>query len=126
MKKKIFTLAIVIMLCITLTNQIFATPRMHQLQSAQATSSSGKKTIVMENKSMTPPSLRYCDAALLVDLNSGRILYGKNCKKRIYPASTTKIMTAILAIVMGDFDEVVSASEKPLNPLPCMILRLVS
>lgn len=117
MKKKIFTLAIVIMLCITLTNQIFATSRMHQLQSAQATSSSGKKTIVMENKSMTPPSLRYCDAALLVDLNSGRILYGKNSKKRIYPASTTKIMTAILAIEMGDFDEVVSASEKAIEPI---------
>lgn len=120
MKKKILSLVIVVILCITLTNQTFAIRSLHQLQSAQAkpsSGSSGKKTVVMENESMNPPSLRYCDAALLVDLNSGRILYGKNSKKRVYPASTTKIMTAILAIEMGDFDEVVSASAKAIEPI---------
>lgn len=37
-------------------------------------------------------------AALLVDLNSGQVLYEQNADERRYPASTTKIMTALLTI----------------------------
>jgi len=37
-------------------------------------------------------------AAILVDANTGEVLYEKDADKRIYPASTTKMMTAILAI----------------------------
>ncbi len=36
--------------------------------------------------------------AILVDANTGEVLYEKDADKRIYPASTTKMMTAILAI----------------------------
>ncbi len=47
------------------------------------------------------------EALLLVDQDSGRILYEKNSDKKIYPASTTKIMTAILAIEYGKMDDMV-------------------
>ena len=40
----------------------------------------------------------YCKNDILMDLDSGNILYGKNIDERIYPASTTKILTAILTI----------------------------
>lgn len=43
-------------------------------------------------------------AILLADLNSGQILYSKNANKEIYPASTTKIMTVILALEHLDFE----------------------
>ncbi len=36
--------------------------------------------------------------AILVELNSGAILYAKNMNQRIYPASTTKVLTAMMAI----------------------------
>ena len=36
-------------------------------------------------------------AAILMDANTGVILYSKNIHERLYPASTTKIMTALLA-----------------------------
>ena len=39
-----------------------------------------------------------CLAALLVDENSGRVLYDKKAHDRIYPASTTKVLTALLVI----------------------------
>jgi D-alanyl-D-alanine carboxypeptidase (penicillin-binding protein 5/6) len=35
---------------------------------------------------------------LLMDMQSGQVLYGKNENERFYPASITKIMTAILAL----------------------------
>lgn len=36
--------------------------------------------------------------ALLIDSGTGKILYEKEANKKMYPASTTKIMTAILAL----------------------------
>ena len=35
----------------------------------------------------------YSPACILMDQNSGKILYSKNANTRMYPASTTKIMT---------------------------------
>ena len=35
---------------------------------------------------------------ILVELNSGTILYAKNMHQQNYPASTTKVMTALLAL----------------------------
>lgn len=37
-------------------------------------------------------------AAILIDAETGNILYEKNSEKRMYPASTTKIMTALVAL----------------------------
>jgi D-alanyl-D-alanine carboxypeptidase (penicillin-binding protein 5/6) len=50
--------------------------------------------------------------ALLMDVESGNILWGKNENQLVYPASITKIMTGILAIEnIGDFNEIVEISE---------------
>lgn len=52
------------------------------------------------------------ESALLLDANSGCVLYSKNEGARLPMASTTKIMTAIVAIESGDIDRVVKVSEK--------------
>ena len=39
-----------------------------------------------------------CKAALLVDANTGGIVYAKNEHQELYPASLTKIMTALLTL----------------------------
>ena len=52
----------------------------------------------------------YSQSAVLMDGDSGRVLYGKN-EKQIRPmASTTKIMTCILALEKGDLEDIVTAS----------------
>lgn len=53
------------------------------------------------------------DAAILIDMDTGRILYEKNIDKKVYPASTTKIMTGILILenYADRLDEVVTAGE---------------
>lgn len=50
--------------------------------------------------------------AILVDMECDEILYEKNAYERLYPASTTKIMTAILAIENGKMDDMVLVDEE--------------
>ena len=49
-------------------------------------------------------------AAIVVEYPSGRILYTKDEHARLAPASTTKIMTAILALEYGKLDDLVTAT----------------
>jgi D-alanyl-D-alanine carboxypeptidase (penicillin-binding protein 5/6) len=48
----------------------------------------------------------------LIDGDSGRVLYEKNEDERIAPASTTKIMTCMLAIENSNMDDTVTISGK--------------
>ena len=48
--------------------------------------------------SFTPDSEIYSEAAYLLNLDTGIVIYEKNPEKMQYPASLTKIMTAILAL----------------------------
>ncbi len=52
------------------------------------------------------------EAAVLIDGDTGAIMYGKNHLEQRPPASTTKVLTAILAIEQGDLAEVVSISKR--------------
>lgn len=53
----------------------------------------------------------YSRAAILVDSDTGDILYSKNADNKVYPASTTKILTAIIAIESLDLNSNIVASE---------------
>jgi serine-type D-Ala-D-Ala carboxypeptidase (penicillin-binding protein 5/6) len=59
----------------------------------------------------TPPTVT-AEAAVLMDSVTGDILFDKQAHKRKPPASTTKIMTAILAFELGRPDELVTVSPK--------------
>lgn len=52
----------------------------------------------------------YAQSAVLMDADSGRILYGKNEEEIMANASTTKILTCILALEMGNVEDYVLAS----------------
>ena len=52
----------------------------------------------------------YSTAAVLMDADTGRVLYGKNAEVSLPMASTTKIMTCILALELADPEETVTVS----------------
>ena len=52
----------------------------------------------------------YARSACLMDADSGRVLYSKDGENQMPMASTTKIMTCILALELGHPDELVTAS----------------
>ncbi|MFI3238180.1 MAG: serine hydrolase [Lachnospiraceae bacterium] len=62
-----------------------------------------------EVETIDPYSL-YSKAAVLMDADSKRVLYSKNGEEELPMASTTKIMTCILALEYGDLEEVVEIS----------------
>ncbi len=49
------------------------------------------------NAILKAPSVS-AEGAVLIDAVSGQVLYEKNAEKRLYPASTTKIMTALVTL----------------------------
>lgn len=52
------------------------------------------------------------EAAILIDAETGQILYEKNADMQLFPASTTKIITAILAIEYGNLNDIVTIDEE--------------
>ncbi len=52
----------------------------------------------------------YATAAVLMDADSGRVLYGKNEDQILAMASTTKIMTCIIMLENGNLEDTVSVS----------------
>lgn len=52
------------------------------------------------------------EASIIVDFDSGAILFEHNSDKRLQIASITKLMTVIIALEQGNLDDVVSVSNK--------------
>lgn len=55
------------------------------------------------------------EAAILIDVDTLEILYSKNPHQKLYPASTTKIMTGILAIELGNLSDIVTVDQEVVN-----------
>ena len=65
----------------------------------------------------------YSEGVYIMDAKTGQVLYEKNSNNQYMPASTTKIMTAILALEKCNLTDEVTISENPPKP---MVLLLVS
>ncbi len=50
-------------------------------------------------------------AAGLFDLNQRKVLYADRIHQRLFPASTTKVLTAYVALKYGNMDDIVTVSE---------------
>lgn len=60
----------------------------------------------------SPELILTADAAVLMDYQTGHILYGLNASKYLHPASTTKILTSILGLELGIKKEVVNVASE--------------
>lgn len=58
------------------------------------------------------------NASILIDNKTNKVLYSKNENKKMYPASTTKILTAILVIESSNLDDLVTASYDAIMSIP--------
>lgn len=57
-------------------------------------------------------------AAVLMDIDTKVILYAKNIHEKLYPASTTKIMTCLLAMENGNLDDMITFSHDAVFSVP--------
>src|SRR5476651_332823 len=74
---------------------------------------------------LTPPDAILARGALLIDAKTGEVLYARNPDERLLPASTTKLMTALIVyeklhlngyVTITDDDTKVEPSSVPLIP----------
>ncbi|HZK18129.1 MAG TPA: D-alanyl-D-alanine carboxypeptidase family protein [Clostridia bacterium] len=52
-----------------------------------------------------------CKGAVLINGRTGQVLYDTECEAKLYPASTTKILTAMIVLNKARLDEVVTVGE---------------
>ena len=73
--------------------------------------STEEETNQMREAELNGQPLIYSESAILMEKNTGKVLYAKDVYSRKYPASTTKILTAIIAIEKCDLDKKMTASQ---------------
>ena len=88
---------------------------------------SGLETVTLNEYSMNAASDSWqswpqapeitADSAILMDAETGVILYSKNIHKQQYPASTTKILTTLIAIEQCKMDEMVTFSYRAVHDI---------
>lgn len=66
---------------------------------------------VSEGKPVKPPVLK-SESAIVVEQNSGKILFAKDARKRVHPASLTKNLTALLVLENLSPDETVTVGKE--------------
>ncbi len=64
---------------------------------------------ICANAQATPPQI-ISQTAVVMDANSGQVLYEKNMHQKMYPASITKIMTVLLAVENTDPSDIITMS----------------
>lgn len=57
------------------------------------------------------------EAAILMEANTGAILYAKNIHAELYPASITKILTALIAYEKCSMDEMVTFTDEAIHSI---------
>jgi len=67
---------------------------------------------IISNKNIYADLSLSCSSDILIDAESGRVLYGHQENKKIYPASLTKLLTALTALDLGDLDDILIVDEK--------------
>ena len=60
----------------------------------------------------------YAPSVILMDQDSGKILYEKNAHEQRFPASTTKLLTAILTVENCNLDDIVKVSYNAVMSVP--------
>ena len=115
MKKNVLrrTVFIALLLCLSVAfpTHIYAVntaPTKEQLEAAEERKAIPVETNLLPGWVAGP--IIGAESAILVDAKSGAILYQKNVNERLYPASTTKLMTALLTIEHTNMNDIVTFS----------------
>ena len=71
-----------------------------------------------EQEELDDPPAIGSKAAYIADPVSGKVFFEKNAHKKMYPASTTKLLTALLVLENCSLDETATVSRRAVNLVP--------
>lgn len=101
--KKIIIVLVLIILIVSCTSIAYAEDQVEPRDWSGWISDEGE---------LKPNAMKTASTAIVVDINSGRIIYSKEPYSSRYPASITKIMTCLIAIENSDMTEVVTVTNE--------------
>lgn len=120
MKKKRF---LILLLCVSLLTGSFAVP-VQALEKADpgvtdTTVESGCRTLDgMVPLAGSQRMLETAQAAFVYEITTGTVVYAYNPDVELYPGSLSKVLTALIAIEMGDLDDEITVSTREISHLP--------
>ncbi|MDO4301130.1 MAG: D-alanyl-D-alanine carboxypeptidase family protein [Clostridia bacterium] len=97
--------------------EIFAEPAVNDVQNVEGTAEttteapSDVKNYADENVTLDLNSR----AAILIDANTGTIIYEKNAHEKHYPASITKVLTGYIACSEGNLEDTLTVSQNAID-----------
>ena len=68
--------------------------------------------VANDNIELADVNMSLAESALIFDITNRETIYAKNVHTQLYPASTTKILTAYLALKYGNLDDIVTISSE--------------
>jgi D-alanyl-D-alanine carboxypeptidase len=71
--------------------------------------------VLSDNEYSSQDDLVTSEAALLFDVTNNNVIYAKNPYERLYPASLTKLMTALVVLRRGELTDSVTVSNNAAN-----------
>jgi len=78
---------------------------------SEETTEETTEEIVVETKDEHGFPIITCQSAVVMDASTGQVIYEKDAYSKQYPASTTKIMTALIALEKGNMSDTLIMSE---------------
>lgn len=113
MKKKIFLICILIVFLVMPTIVVYADE--NDLNYKPNVTLKYKKD---DQKTLDDVPQIGCKAAYVVEPDTGKIIYEKNAHEKMYPASTTKILTALVVMEKCELTEKAVVSQRALSLVP--------
>lgn len=109
---KIFSLSVFLYISAVFSAPISVLAAPASYEEAQAEMEARKELPIQSNQIKDWPDgpAIGAEGAILLEANTGVVLYAKNIHEKLYPASTTKLMTCLLAIENSSLDEIVTFS----------------
>lgn len=125
MKKRLQTWGALLMSVFFLTSAISSTACATSASTEDKKETKDEYTLQMEKMYKEEPETNeltswpkgpgiYGEAGIVMDAETGAVLYGKNINQKEYPASITKILTALLALEYCEMEEPVSITAESL------------
>lgn len=113
-----FLLASFLFCCGTCNSMV--TAQAASLEELEAEAEARKALPIQSNEIDNWPTgpVTSAESAILMNVDTGSVLYAKNIHEKCYPASTTKILTCLIAMERGNLDDMVTFSKDAVFSVP--------
>ena len=103
--KRIFSVFLVLICLVGFVNPVLAEPEDKVNINVLPNEPGSVSTLKDSDILVESPEIE-SQSGILMDIESGEFLFSKDPNKKVYPASTTKVLTALIALENGEVDYV--------------------